>query len=76
MECMHCTVSMSHGKLFFPLGIFSSIKVFNNNSVGNTPLCEEYLTCMPGLIPEFRHNATMFERLPLPSEPPYVVIGA
>ena len=34
----------------------------------------KYLACMLGLIPEFGHDATMFERIPLPSEPPYIVI--
>ena len=34
-----------------------------------------YAACMLGPIPEFWHNVTIFERIPLPSKLPYIVIG-
>ena len=30
---------------------------------------------MLGLILKFWHDTTMFERIPLPSKPPYIVMG-
>ena len=62
---------------------FSGTEVFNGNGISNTLRYEEYHrstdlymkhpACMPSLMYEFWHDPTVVQRIPLPSEPPYIL---